>query len=365
MKTIVFLVTQLINSGPENVVYNICNNLDRSVYLPIVFSLKSEDPLKSIENRFREIGVNIIHFDASTMELELLPRRFSKKIQKGLLDVNCDILHVHCYHPNIVGVFIRGIKKITTVHQISGEDFIMKKGVIIGSYMKFRFDNTLKHYDRIAVLSDYMKEYYKQCNGNIVKIPNGVTNCITGTNIELFRNSISATRSIPVILVTGTLSDRKNVVFLLTELKKSKQLFNCYILGKGDKYNECLRIIDGDQRFHLEGFKDNVWDYLGISDIYISASKSEGLPMSVLEALSAGIPCLLSNIPPHREIAREAKVKGVELFDIKKGALQEAFDMMLLSKYNHEIIKSSSQKLYSSKRMTTLYENVYISCLES
>jgi len=360
MKTIVFLVSQLINSGPENVVFYICCNLDRRLYKPIVFSLKGEDPSKSIENKFKDIDVDIYHFDASTIELEITPWKIAKKIQDKITDLKCDILHVHCYHPNLVGVYIDGVKKIATVHQISGEDFLMKKGQIMGRYMKFRFDRTLKHYDRIVVLSNYMRNYYKGCCDNLIKIPNGVSRPkVVDSDISIEERGVH-----PVVLVTGTLSDRKNVTYLLSELKKSGQKFDCYILGSGVKYNDCLDIINGDSRFHMEGFKENVWEYLSNTDLYVSASKSEGLPMSVLEALNTGVPCLLSEIPPHSEIVSDLNIHGVELFELKEGALKDKFDDMICSRYNRKEIELKSKELYSSMAMTKLYESLYDDCLK-
>lgn len=44
------------------------------------------------------------------------------------------------------------------------------------------------------------------------------------------------------------------------------------------------------------------------SDAFTSASRNEGLPMSVLEGLQYGLPMILSDIPPHREAAGEAAV---------------------------------------------------------
>jgi glycosyltransferase involved in cell wall biosynthesis len=54
-------------------------------------------------------------------------------------------------------------------------------------------------------------------------------------------------------------------------------------------------------RFH--GFRSDVRPLLAAADVFVSASKVECHPVAVLEAMAVGLPCLLSDIPPHRALA--------------------------------------------------------------
>lgn len=360
MQTIVFLVEQLINSGPENVVFNICSCLDRAYYKPVVFSLRGKAERNSIEGKFEALNIDIFHFSFSTIGLELRTKRVSREIEKKYTEIGGDILHVHCYHPQLIAQYLGKCRTMVTLHNISGEDFILKKGKVFGNYMKWRYDRALSHIDSVVAISDYMQQYYSKMCRNIYKVPNGVhyrkDDSFDGLS---FRNSLGIEPNRKVILVTGTLSERKNVGFVLSEIKQTDKDFICLILGEGNKADECKAIVEGDKRFRFEGFKNNVQDYLNIADLYISASKSEGLPMSVLEALNVGLPCLLSSIPPHKEIQINMDVKGVDCFDLKNGALLELFDKMFPLQFENSAIAEKAISLYSAKAMAKQYELLY------
>jgi glycosyltransferase involved in cell wall biosynthesis len=53
--------------------------------------------------------------------------------------------------------------------------------------------------------------------------------------------------------------------------------------------------------------RDAVFEAVGTADLFVSASRGEGLPVAVLEAMACGCPVILSDIAPHRELVGDAE----------------------------------------------------------
>jgi glycosyltransferase involved in cell wall biosynthesis len=122
-------------------------------------------------------------------------------------------------------------------------------------------------------------------------------------------------RGSPIILAAGRMSEEKNVRRLLDALEDvlSRRPDAVAVLcGDGPLRREIevsILMHPYGSRIRLLGFCDNLWGLLKTAAVFVSASFFEGSPNTVLEAMAAGCPLVVSDIPAHREILDSASAK--------------------------------------------------------
>lgn len=120
-----------------------------------------------------------------------------------------------------------------------------------------------------------------------------------------------------------------------------------------------------EERVELTGLleRDGVYRRLAVADVYVSASSGEGLPVAVLEAMACGRPVVLSDIEPHREIARG--VDFVPLFppgdvgslarELQRFSRMSTEDRRLIGKRCREHV----EERFGLRAMHRAYERIY------
>lgn len=177
------------------------------------------------------------------------------------------------------------------------------------------------------------------------------------------------------ITTVGRLIEVKNPLAILRSFQQSNDgLSRLFFIGEGHLRKELLKevIAQGlDKRIKLTGLipREMVYRYLTETDLFISTSLIEGLPIAVLEAMACGCPVLLSDIAPHREIAARADfVPLVPVNDIS-GFSQEIKNFQKMSAIERAKIGEKCRKLvedqFSLTRMRREYNLIYTHLIDS
>lgn len=303
MKNIAFVVSSLKKSGPLSVVYNIIKYIDKSKFNIYIIPLSNSNEKK----------IDITKINCTVLDMNLSRFKglfFSKKYLKTIIEeYKIDLLHSHGLRPDILVSKIKNIPACSTLHNFPYEDYYLKYGFLKGHLMSFfHMRATKKMKFSIACSNSIAEKYYNRIKIHFAVIQNGVdiSNFTDKVNKTILRKVLKLPQEKKIFISVGSLIKRKDPITIIQAFKSLNESDDKVLifLGNGVLYNDCKELIGSQNNIHLLGNVNNVSDFLGASDFFISASSSEGLPNTVLEAMSCGLPCILSDISSHREIVK-------------------------------------------------------------
>jgi glycosyltransferase involved in cell wall biosynthesis len=104
----------------------------------------------------------------------------------------------------------------------------------------------------------------------------------------------------PIVVATGRLAPEKRLVALAERWPRAFHEFGARLLLIGDGAQRSL--LEGRDGVELCGRVDDVAAALRRADVYVSASAAEGLSNSLLEAMSSGLPCVVTDVGGVRDV---------------------------------------------------------------
>lgn len=286
---------------------------------------------------------------------------------KGL---NCiPILHFH--QPKSAAIFnmrtffrFRKIKKIFTVHSLFSAYNAQNK---LLSLVSVFFADNVTFVSRSSF--ERYPKFVTRMKGNRCCI---VTNGVDTKRIDTILNNIDETRIKTGLkfVYTARMIPIKNHEMLLSAFSNLSE-GDLYLIGEEDSKGHIREHINSlrlNDRVHILGLipRDKVFQVLKDMDVYVSTSKVEGLPISLLEAMYVGLPVIASDIKPHLEI-------GLKCPLVKTIPLDEACWIETLNQYSEmsreslvnmgNVCKSNTRDHFSLSVMLHTYMEIYISLI--
>ncbi len=361
---ILYLMTSCKKCGPTNQTLNIIKNLDRNLFDPSLLTIYEEEADSQIK---RYIPYVEHHYMICTSKKNILMKK-AKELDDFIKKYNPDLIHTVGLFPNYYVSNLKNVKQITTLRNYIYEDYPAKFGKIVGFVMAKLQLKAVKSTTKVLTCSKSLKDIYmKKLGYNFDFIQNGVDvdnyQSVSKKKKESIRRELKLDEYKTIFIYTGQFIERKNIPFLLKNFKELFYENNYYclvLLGDGPLYNDLKNDFESSNVLFL-GSSNIVNKYLSASDYYISTSVSEGLPNGALEALSSGIPVILSDIEQHKELFMYNKDIGVlyssgdsEDFKNKINSIL-SYDYFSLSKNSRNNILEN----FSSESMSRKYQKEY------
>lgn len=366
---VLYVVSTLRNSGPTNQLLGKISNLDRNKFEFTILRL-SPNPENNREKDFLASDINVDTLDLSRVQFQLKGKR---QLKRYIDKYKPDIVHTTGVRAdNMVSKLkLKDTKHCMTIRNYVYDDYPAKYGKVLGYLLARNHIKAMHNCDfPIACSKSLQQKYGKHLSNDIYVVQNGVDTDkyrpIQSYEDKLgLRKELNIPNNKIVFIVVGSLIERKDPLTIINAFKQantdSKAIL--IVLGEGDLLEKCQKIADHSILF--KGNVNNVNDYLNIADIYISASKSEGLPNSVLEAGSSGLEMILSNIPEHREIF-EKNNNLTSIFNLgDREGLANIINEKIIDyqnnkiKFNNESISNHIADNFSNKVMSSKYSDIY------
>ena len=280
-----------------------------------------------------------------------------------------DVVHIHAEGPAFFSWLpkILGKRVVVTIHGIDWQREKWKSG--FGSkFIRQGEKNAVKYADEIIVLSKGVQDYFRDTYGRETHfVPNGVNRPET-REAGLITEKFGLTKD-SYILFLGRLVPEKGIRYLVEAFKDVKTDKKLVIAGGSSDTDSFMKelkeLAKGDDRILFTGFVQGAMldELYSNAYIYTLPSDLEGMPLSLLEAMSYGNACLVSDIPECTEVVedkaiifRKSNIKDLTeklqdaCDDIRKvGKLKEQAADFICAKYNWDEVVDKTLALYGEK----------------
>lgn len=307
---IAFVETNCKKNGPIKQTLNIIRNMDRKIFEPCLVTVWPEESDNSMIDEYKKLGISVYSANISKKKSIMFGKQAIKKILKK---INPDIVQGVGMPPYRMTLGYKNTVHFVTLRNYCYEDYPDYYGKYIGTAMAFFDINLIKK--RMAMGEPFVtcsesltKMYKEKQNMEIPYIRNGVdVSQYTKRNVNEvpeIRKKLNLPQNKVLFVYSGGFIDRKNqneAITAFLNMKRNQEAV-LLLLGDGKDFVALKKQYAKYENILFRGKVSNVNEYLHASDVYLSTSKSEGLPNGVLEAMACGLPVLLSNIPQHMEV---------------------------------------------------------------
>lgn len=172
-----------------------------------------------------------------------------------------------------------------------------------------------------------------------------------------------------IILCVGELLPNKNqqmIIYSMEKITKNYPGVQLLFAGNGpekENLNYLIKSLGMTENVKMLGYVTNLQDYQKITDVAISCSKREGLPLNIVEAMLSGTPIVASMNRGHKELIREGEngfiVKVNDSDDMARKILTLFSDKKIYDEISESALRCAKKYSFSEvkKELKKIYSN--------
>ena len=300
-----FLINSLTSGGAERVATTIFNELSKSNKYKIYFYTLEKDKFYDLNERICYKALSNFTLKTNNLiKILSLPFLFLKYLRETKKN-NPDLLISFLELSNFVSILVAKILKKSVIISIRTNPLIMyPNDSIYGKIHNFLIKILYPMADKVVVVSEEIKniliENYNISKEKIKTIynPHYINKYQELSNEPLEEQYQNTFKNSFVFINIGRLTEAKGQWFLIRSFKEVVEKYpnaKLIILGEGElkeKLQDLINKLNLQNNVHLLGMQKNPFKFLKHSNCFVFPSLWEGLPNTVIEALSLNIPII-------------------------------------------------------------------------
>jgi glycosyltransferase involved in cell wall biosynthesis len=324
--TILYLITKSEAGGAQTHVSQLCEYF-RAHHTVVVVAY----PGGWLQEECKKLGVEFIsnpYFSNAINPFRVLKSLF--KLRNIVQTVRPDIVHCHSSVAGFLGRLVVR-KRIPTVYAAHGWGFnigvgyIQKYGSLFAERLVRRWTTT------VICVSRFVQEL-----GLAHRIISPATSVVTYNGVEVKERMPHRTQDHSIRLVfVGRLTAPKRPLLLLQALalcsSEMQKKVHITVVGEGEQNEHLDRYARAHPELSIELIgslpRKQIFDVLEQSDIFVFLSDWEGFPMTILEAMSVGLPIIASDVGGVGEMVNSEN--GILLPDNDVQSVQRAIERLV------------------------------------
>lgn len=296
------------------------------------------------------------------------------KVRNIIRQIQPDIIHLHSSKAGIVGRVAARITNVPSIFTAHGWAFT--DGVsIVRKVITLPIEKIMGLYtEKIICVSDYDRQlalkYRISQPEKLITIHNGVPEL---NNVDLVRRPETQEKdkdSVLKCIMVARFSPQKDQATLLKAISQisNETPVELYLVGQGECIESMKNLANeilNNEKVYFLGPRTDIPELLADMDLFLLITNYEGFPLSILEAMRAGLPVIATDVGG----VKEAVMDGVNGYLVARGDVDNIRDKIQLLAKNFELCKKMGNagrvrflEFFTSEKMlnqtVALYEEV-------